>query len=516
MQKRYLLSAILAATLFTIGCNKLDTTPLGSDLVTVDNINTFSREFPVITTPGIFNNTNDSTIIRKTENHVIGNIGLASDSKFGKTESAVYVQFKPTFYPFYFGNAGDTVRSSITPLVGLDSAFICLSYKGAWGDTATATSIEQRFEVRAISDNNFKDTPDVFRRINYKPSVNGTLIGFVNVKPQSIAKRIYLGRGIYKDSIENVIRIPLNAYGLTLFNQDTINSNNGFLNDSIFRAKFNGFEIKSVTDGNTLFYVNLNDAKSRIEFNYRRKKNNLYDTLVQSFPFYSSTLGTTASSSSANYIKRDYTGTPLLTNTSTSDDLFIQTAPGTYANISIPGLNSFKDTNRIINRAYLIVEQNDGTATPNIFTPPPYLYMDLIDTVANRFKPVYFDLSEQYAYNPDATYTNPLYHPYPSGNVDVGNFGGIALKRDDAGNTFYRYEFNITRYVQHIVTNKYYNYNLRLYSPYNYFYNQYPGSQYVIPFYNQLALGRVRVGSGNISPTNTHRMKFVVIYSLPK
>jgi hypothetical protein len=516
LQKRFLPTAFLAASLLVIGysCTKFDTTTQGADLVTVDNINTFQREYEVTATQGIFTNINDSTILRKTENHVIGNI--TNDPLFGTTDGRIYVQFKPTFYPFDFGNLGDTVRNSSG--TGFDSAFICLSYKGAWGDTASAST--QRFEVRAIDllDIDFKKNTDTLRRLNYQPIVDNTLLGFANLNAQIIVSKKIIARG--KDSVENQIRIPLTgagaAFAASLYAQDSTSAgiNYGFKNDSIFRTKTSGFEIK-VIGGNTLYYVNLAEAKTRLEFQYFKKKNGVKDTVIQSFQMYPQATGNALASSSANYVKRDYMNL-LPTVGATTSDVFIQTAPGTFANLSIPELDAFNDTNRIIHRAYLVVEQNPtGAPSEAYFTPPPYLYLDLKDTslaVPQRYKPVPFDLSNQYAYNPDATGISALYHPFPFGNVDLNNFGGAALKRYDASNRlFYRYEINITRYVQQIVTNGYKNHDLRLYAPFNYFYPQYEGAKYLIPFYNPLALGRVKVGTG--TNTNNHKMKLVIVFS---
>ncbi len=520
MQKRFLPTAFLAASLLVIGysCTKFDTTSQGADLVTVDNINTFADTLDVIATQGIFTNVDDSTILSKTENHVIGNI--TNDPQFGNTEAAIYVQFKPTFYPFYFGSVGDTVKNLAG--TGFDSAFICLSYRGAWGDT----SISQVFEVRAIAnaDNDFRDKTDTLRRLNYQPSVVTTILGSATLKSQDIISKKKIVYG--KDSVENQIRIPLTGAGAifaaSLFLQDSTatGSNNGFYKDSIFKTKSNGFEIKvsGTGNGNALFYVNLADAKTRLEFQYFKKKNGIKDTAIQSFQMYPQKTASALASSSANYIKRTHSLGTIPTVGAPTNDVYIQTAPGTFANIKIPELNagSPKATNRIVHRAYLIVEQNpSGAPTDNHFTPPPYLYLDLKDTslaIPQRYKPVYFDLSNQVGYNPDATGINPLYHPFPAvNNIDLNNFGGAALKRFDGANTFYRYEINITRYVQHIVTNGYKNYDLRLYAPFNYFYPQYEGAKYVIPFFNPLAFGRVRVGTG--TNTNNHKMRLVIVYS---
>ncbi len=514
MQKRFLPTAFLAASLLVIGysCTKFDTTTQGADLVTVDNINTFQRDYPVIATQGIFDNTNDSTILRKTENHVIGNI--TSDPLFGSTDARIYVQFKPTFYPFYFGNAGDTVKGFTNS--GFDSAFICLSFKGVWGDTMSSST--QKFEVRAIDDQFFRIKTDTLRRLDYQPIVEPTLFGTATLSYQNIISKKKLVYG--KDSVENQIRIPLTgagaAFAASLFLQDSTSTglNNGFYNDSIFRTKSNGFEIKVSGNGNAIYYVNLAEAKTRLEFQYFKKKNGIKDTVIQSFQMYPQATGNAEASSSANYVKRDYMGLLPPVNTTTTD-VYIQTAPGTFANLSIPGLDAFNDTNRIVHRAYLVIEQNPtGAPSEKYFTPPPYLYLDLKDTlltVPQRYKPIPFDLSNQYPYNPDATGISPLYHPFPFGNIDLNNYGGVALKRNDGVNDFYRYEINITRYVQQIVTNGYKNHDLRLYAPFNYFYPQYEGSKYVIPFYNPLALGRVKVGTS--TSTSDHKMKLVIVYS---
>lgn len=519
MHRRLLLAAASAAFLLialNIGCTKLDTTTLGADLITVDNVNTFADTLNVNATQGIFN---DSTILQKGDNHAIGLI--TTDPLFGKTDARIYMQFKPTFYPFYFGGAGDTTKFDPNNKAGFDSAFVCLSYKGAWGDTSVAGNIPQTFEVRAINDDNFRSKTDTIRQLgSTTPIVDNNVLGSAIITPQIISRKVILARG--RDSVSNQIRIKLTGDGAlfaaTLFNgQDTTASgtNNGFFSDSIFRKKYNGFEIRvtNSASGNTLYYVNLAEAKSRFEFHFHKTKNGVRDTVVQSLQMYTTRVGTIAASSSMNFIKRDYSGVTLPSPNTATDNVFLQTSPGTFSNLSIPGLTGY--SNRIVHRAFLIVEQTpDNATTDNIYTPPPYLYLDLKDTLLSspqRYKPVYFDLTSAVPYNPDVTTLNGLYHPFPLGNVDIGTFGGAALKRfEPAGNVFYRYEINLTRYVQHIVTNGYKNYDLRLYAPFNYYYPQYLGTQYIIPFYNPIALGRVRVGSGlNIN----HKMKMVVIYS---
>ena len=522
MQKR-ILPALFAASFLILfigfGCTKIDTTTLGNDLVTVDNVNTFADTLQSISaTTGIFN---DSTVVNKADNQVIGL--LTTDPLFGQTDARIYAQFKPTFYPFYFGNAGDKVYTSQSPDAGFDSAFVCLSFKGGWGDTSS-NAIGQTFEVRQIVDDAFRLNTDTLRKLNYTPpTVNSTLLGSTTITPTIVKQQVILARG--RDSVSNQIRIKLTGPGQNfasaIFNgQDstTIGPNNGFYKDSIFRKNLNGFEIRvsNTSTGNTLYYINLAEAKSRFEFHFHKvSSTGVKDTVVQSFQFYTASIGTTtgviAASSGTDYVKRTYTGSPLAAPS--ADQVYLQNSPGTYASLQIPGLTNY--SNRIIHRAYLIVEQTPfDLATDQIYSPPPYLYLDLKDTVISTpqvYKPVYFDLSTTYNYNPDATVPNALYHPYPLSNVDISNFDGRLRQRYEGGVPYARYEINITRYVQHIVSNGYHNYDLRLYAPYSYFYPQYTGVPYVIPYYNPLAFGRVRVGSGTIN--SPHRMKLVVIYS---
>ncbi len=522
--KKYLKAAFAAAIILTIGvfsCTKIDITTQGGDILIVDNINTFEDTMYVNTSQGLF--TNDSTLVYKNENHVIGRID--NDPFFGQTEAAIYVQFKPTFYPFYFGNAGDTVKKGTTgnasPFAGFDSAFICLSYKGAWGDTTAFGNMAQKFDVRTISnlDVAFRDKTDTVRKLNYQPSsINPTIFGSATITPQKIASFAKLNKGLFKDSINNQIRIKLDStFAAAIFyGQDSTATgpNNGFYNDSIFRRTFNGFAITidNGTLGNTLYYVNLAEAKTRLEFHYHKTKAGIKDTVVQSFQMVPLAQGSIAASPSANYIKRTHSSL-ITAPTAGAPFLYLQSSPGTFANLNIPKLTNY--SNRIIHRAYLIVDEQPHVPTVDkYYTPPPNLYLDLMDSsnsTPQKYKPLYFDLSNQF-YNPDVA-TSPFY--FPANNVDISVAGGGALLKNDpiTGLNYYGYELNITRYVQHIVTKNFYNYNLRLYAPSQIYYPQYTGAQFVIPFFNPTALGRVRVVSGSVPNTDIHRMRLRIIYS---
>jgi hypothetical protein len=484
----------------------MDTTTLAADLVAVDNVHTFADTVNITATQGFFT---DSTLIGKEDTHVLGNV--INDPIFGNTQASVFVQIKPISFPFAFGNPGDVIT-------GLDSVVLCLSYKGAYGDTS-ASAIPQQFNVYEVDDADFRDSVAKIRdiRASSSPAIFPASVGTAMVTPQSAAQKVVFSKLKIKDSSDHQIRIPLSpAFATRLFTYDstTAGPNNAFRNDSIFRRRVNGLAVKSVsTTGNTLFYVNLAEAKTRLEFFYRKTNNSIADTVYQTFQMYSTYTTTGAISSTANTVVRNYAGSQAANFATDPTHLFLQASPGTYTMLKFPTL--MDRPNRIIHRAYLIAEQDPFDAADKIYTAPPYLYVDLKDsiTTAVQYKPIYFDLSTTSPYAPDQT---SYYFPYTG--VDPTTFGGTALTRYDAGgNPFTRYEINITRYIQQLLTHRTYNYDLRLYAPYAIRYPQYPatpiselGSPVEIPFYNALAGGRVRVGS----PTNTaHPMRLVVIYS---
>lgn len=500
----------------------MDTTTLGGDLVTVDNVHTFADTLAgadLLVTTGFFNQ--DSTLVGKDDNHVLGTI--SNDPVFGTTTASVFVQIKPISYPFYFGNAGDTVRfnpAGNASDVGVDSVVLCLSYKGGNGDTSALSQV-QTLNVYKVEDVSFRDTVAKIRGVNYSPAIGSSPIGTGQVTPQkAIAKKVF-STLTTPDSIDYQIRIKLDpSFANTLYNYDTTTNpaNNAFRNDSTFRSFINGFAvIPSGTQGNCLMYVNLAEAKTRLDVFYKKKHGAGVQRVYQSFQMYSTYTTTGLISSTANHIVRNYTaGAEVAGAPTNNNNVFIQATPGTYASIKFPTL--MNRPNRIIHRAYLIAEEDpfEPNGHNDIYKAPPYMYVDLKDSVTTtpqKFKPLYLDLNPNSPYAPDQT----TYY-YPFANVDPAYFGGVALSRvGGAGKPFTRYEINITRYIQQLLTKRSYNYELRLYAPYSVFYPQYPatpisgiGTVSEIPYFNALAGGRVRLGS---STNAAHRMKLVIIYS---
>ena len=334
MQKRFLPINFIGLTLLCLifaGCTKFDTTTLGTDLIPeVDNVKTFSETIDVTTTQGYGG---DSTSIVRTDNFALGYI--SGDPLFGKSTANVYLQLKPTFYPFVFGNPGDT-------LVALDSVVLALAYRATWGDTLAL----QQLEVRRIEDPLFRDSALRNFNADYTP-ITTDVLGSKTVDITKIRQQVKIANG--KDSVSGQIRIKLNAstFLQKLFSSDTtsMSLNNAFKNDSLFRSFYNGFAIiAKPTTGNGFMYVNPSDVKTRLEFHFKKRRNGILDTVYNSLQF-STGAGFIFPSAYANNIIRERTGFPVAAPT--SDLSYIQTNPGTFVNIDIPRLNTFKDTNRI-------------------------------------------------------------------------------------------------------------------------------------------------------------------------
>ncbi len=499
MQRRILsfsLIALFSIVFFGWGCSKLDTTDIGSDLIpAVDNVHTFDTLLTINATQGIFA---DSNKVNRAEDHVLG--AITNDPLFGTTTANIYMQLKPTFYPYYFGNAKDTINAAQAPGTGFDSVVLCINYKGFWGDSTQL----QQLTVKSITNNNgIWDSVYQDKTITYQPNT-GVTIGTASVDIRKLGNyTVYRNK---RDSSKNQIRIKLDMGGFanSIFtrNGDTSSPSGVFRTDSLFRLFQNGIAVIA-SGGNGLMYCSIADTNTKLEVHFRRKNGGTIDTAYSSFKLANDFLSlTNLPSSSANAILRNRVGASV--SNPGANDIYLQATPGTYANLSIPALSTI--SNRIIHRAEIIIEQVYSPLLPDL-TPPNYLYLDLKDTsTVNKWKPIYFDLNPGTGYDPDFT-LSPVY--FPTGGVDFVYFGGFQRSKSDVfGNPIKFYNINITRYVQQIVTRHTPNYQMRLFAPYNFVYPQYSNS--AIAFANLMAFGRVRVGSGN---NPNYRMRLRLVYS---
>lgn len=476
MKRKFIGSIIAALSLiFTYtSCSKIDTTDLGSDLIpAVDNVNTFDTVLKVIS-----NNVraNDTLKMLYTELHTAGMI--ENDPEFGQTTTYFYTSFVPSTshsYPFI---KRDTVR--------IDSVVLSLSYGGLYGDS---NSIET-FEVREINHLfNFRDTG--YRVDIADIPVKADLLGSQTVSFYTLNDSVFYRNP--KDTARSAseLRIKLDTgWARQFVNYDTT-AGSAYNNDSIFKTRFRGLEIRpsdasAVKRG--LAYFNLGDnSKTKITFYCRVQNNGRTDTIAPYFIYRSG-------GPEANIVRRTPANGYLanLDNNVENDDLvYLQTTPGSNVTLQIPDLSSLD--NRVIHRAELIMEKAPSSDESD-FTPPPSLFIeaqnpqgDSVFTIRNDFI---------------LTNSNPGY--------DVNVLGG-QLKNN-------KYVFNLSRYVQSIVTKGYRNYTLRVSAPFAvtpYFLsaNDVPTAIKIpIVINGKLAGGRVVLYGGNYADINK-QMRLHIIYS---
>ena len=482
---RILSLLVLAIISISISCTKISSTDIGNGLIpAVDNVNTFDTLLEV--SANTVNNNFDPTVY-KGDDHVIG---VLNDPIFGTTRATTFLELKPTIYPYTF---------AIDPINRVaDSAVLILNFRGLYGDT-TMTAPQQNWEVVELSEELKGDS-------SYKTSVN-PLVGDVISEATNINVRTL------KDSVKNRFEKSVNQVRIKLkfsFAKRLIEDygpTNAYLKDSAFRANFKGFAVRptSNSNGNTLVRVNLLDPDTKLGLYFHKDSSGVKsDTSVNFFRF---SIFTGETSSSANRIVRNYIGSELgnAYNTPNSPKVYVLTSPGTYVNVTIPGLNNL--SNRIIHRAELLTFQDDADNDPlaDKLLPPRYLLLARYDSAFKGLTNVPND-----------------YEVTQSGS-NIQSFGGYLFYQNLAGFTkqVAAYSFNISRYVQGIVTRKEAVYPLRILAPSNdslKYRLPYPNSAIAITSFiapsnsNRMAEGRVRLGGG--SNTNSRiRMRVRIIFS---
>ncbi len=483
MKKFYLAILCLFTTLLFLGsCQKLDTTSLGVGLIpVVDNVNTFDTLLSVVTDTNLLYL--DSSRITKYDDHALG---YMEDPEFGTTSAAVYFGLTPVssgVHPFLNKDSiGDRI----------DSVVLSLSYSGLFGDSLSVENIR----VSEIDQSaNFSDSlvgyPITAAHFPIVPQPLGTaLLNFTTLNDD---RQFRQGKDTAIITQQNVVRIKLNtALGRRLVGYDTLNA---YKSDSAFRTYFKGLALTIDSNGSprkkALAYFNLSDtAKTKLTVYYRFPNNGIIDTSYATFYY-----NTGSSSRSANIVRRNIGGSNYAGNFGNPADnkqrLYIQSGPGSFANISIPALGTL--SNRLIYKAELIMKVLPS-AENNLFAVP-VLFLDHIDQVNKRNVTVQNDFQVD-----------------NSGNYNYNNFGGL-IKSDTA------YIFNISRFVQGVVSRKLTPYKFRVYAPFQtqpYYTSAdiYPASYSLLtyPFLVNSHIGRGRVVLGGGSHP-TQKMRVRLVYS---
>jgi hypothetical protein len=482
-QSLILLSFATLSFLFLLSsCKKInEPTEIGDELIPpIDNINTFETFFSAQTN-NVAHYENDSTEMGITDIAAIGSI--SNDPEFGQTLANAYFNISSSTYGTNPFNHRDSV-------IGVDSVVLQLAYERTYGDSLQP----QTFRVFEIAqDAGFNDTT-FFRYVRPDFTTTGAELGSKTFIPNSLNDSITLIRKRDTSRVANVLRIPISNTLADRFKayDTTTTSNGGFRTDSIFKTLFKGLAVKAdAATGNSLNYFDFNDiANTQLIFYFRTQRGGKIDTTSATFvhrnfnPTFLSRSPANFINGQANVVKRTPSNgwNNYLTNGSEADDkLYIQSAPGSYATIKIPSLDTF--SNNIIHRAELILTRIN-TPMENLFIPPVQLFLDRLSK------------NNDSAYVFDKDLVN-------SAGLNFELFGG-TLKSN-------QYRFNITRYVQDIVTNDKPNHVLRLHAPLRtnlYF----PGVSGVssVPVLYEIANGRVVLAGGNYSnPAIQARLRIV-------
>ncbi len=460
-------------------CTKITTTSIGTGLIPpVDGITTKDTSLLV----SAKNFLDSIPRIIKGDDYVVG---YANDPVFGETEAKINLEIKPGSYPFSFPVSKDSLT--------IDSVVLVLSYKGAWGDSLLPVAL--RVHEISLTDTLKKDS-------SYLTSRNFLTAGELTTGPTLIdVRRLKDSIKVFQDSGINMIRIKLsNTFGDRL---KSYTSANQYLNDSAFRKNFAGFQITADhAPGNALIRVGPFDDNTKLAIYYRHKSTTVADSMVQAVSYFR----TSSNSGSANYIHRERSAEikNVLASANVEDSLlYLQTSPGVSAKVKIPGLAGL--ANAVIHRAELVMEQVPYETNPNVdksFVPPALMLA-----------------ADNPDYLTDSTgrFIIPGTVDFSSGAANLSQFGVTARPKINSGGatTGYLYNFDITRYVQGVVTQKDPTYSLILYAPYSEYIYPTKTNKTQVPLangaFNTVAIGRTRLGGGNNS---SYRMRLHIVYSL--
>ncbi len=495
-----LVSKYCLAVLFTVivlvqfSCTKIETTTMGGDLIPpVDNVTTFDSALTVISNNYL---PTDTTRLVQSAEHVAG--GITNDPLFGSSKATIFFEMKPANFPFKFTDSAKF----------LDSAVLILRFSRYYGDTTNPVTFNLYEVDRQMQ-------PDISIKPNYTLNpdlgINRSLYwGTKTMQANQYKDSIKLK---YKDSVfaivNNQLRIPLNyTLAKRLFEGDSATV---FGSDSIYKTFLPGFALEALGSPMALHYFSLTSG-SGIEFYYQKKNGTKLDTVRTTF-------GVTGSSGHAVKFERDRSGAEinnfLTPNPSVGvEQIYIDGTPGAMSSIVVPALKTL--SNRVLHRAELRVTELDpanGTGPNSQLVVPRAMYLDVeYENEPGVFRGIPYDLSPF-----------SRYFCFPNAGIDFSYFGGVPQKVTIDGNQYNRYTFNITRYIQGLITRQEPFFNFRLSAPYYMYYrdcisNTPPFEQQVFPFssgnrfINEIGESRIKVAGGNY-PDSRFKMEIRLIYS---
>lgn len=467
---------LLFSTIFVFfsSCKKInEATLLGGGLVPeVDNINTFDTILDAQTNNRLLEDTGK---LAYADPVALGTI--TADPEFGQTTASVYFQLLPPAY-------GRSPFTGTNPVV--DSVILSLDFVGSYGDVNTPQTVHV-YEM-ANTDRFHDSTYYTFYEEDFE--FKGGELGRAELVMSRMKDTITV---VETDTVKvaNQLRIHLDkAFGQQLASYDSATV---YRNDTLYKNALRGLALTTDAGiGNGLAYFSLsNTAKTRLTVYYKAAN----DTATKTVVFTHALRSNGATGGQANLIKRQPGGgwaASLGDDSSTKDEtLYIQSAPGSAAYITIPKLDSFD--NKLIHRAELIVTRIPSMLD-NIFTPPTQLFVDRITTANGK----------------DSAFVFPEFLIITNG-VPQYNFASAGGKLLADGT----YRFNITKVVQDVLTGNLANPTLRLYAPFD-TRPLNPALSPASPVFAQAipypAYGRVVLAGGNYS-NQDNRLRLRIVYS---
>jgi len=417
--RRFTYITIAASLLFS--CTRISTSELGIDFLSQDVIGTRDTILDVETETVVMS---DSLRIYPTDLQVLGDI--TNDPIFGNTSASLFLQLKPSFYPFFIKGTKDSIV--------VDSAVLVLSYKGFYGDSSKPVRIYVNkidpatpLAVGKFYASNYANAYGIRKGVTIG---NSKLFSFSNAS-DSLKDRF--------ENASNQIRLRLNQ---SVANEllKTYDSNGVYRNDTTFRNAFPGFALttNAADNHNALIQLALLDSNTKLALYYSTSATGSVtrDTLVTYFRF------SYYSAQNANFIQRNRAASEIANhlNGFAKDSLvYVQTSPGTMVKIKVPALKTFN--NKIIHRAELIAEQVPDAArlitTDSYMRAPNFLFLGVYDTATKQLRSVPNDF-------PGTINTQALVQ-----------FGGYKISKSLNGfSNVATYNFNVSRYVQGLIARK--------------------------------------------------------------
>lgn len=476
-----------AGFLFT-ACTRIGTTELGLGLL--PSMDAYNTKDTVLEVETMTVDRPDSLRVYGSDDHIVGTI--TNDPIFGSTTASMYFQLKPSYFPYNRRGAKDSVV--------IDSAVLILSYKGFYGDTSRPVTLNLRRISAAtplIADSIVASNyPEVYNIQTDAAMANPYTLNFARAR-DSVNNRF--------ENATSQIRIPLTRAFTEMFLR-TFDTTTAYKNDTTLRQYFPGFALttNSGSNNNVLVRINLIDTNTKLALYYSTNSvtssvAGTRDTVVDYFRF------SIYNNGDANFIKRNRTGSEAASRFGVNNDslVYVQTSPGTMVKVKVPGLTGF--TNKIIHRAELIAEQvptSNPTALEAQWTVPNYLFLGAYDSVSKTIR----NLPNDYQ---GAANTSQFIR-----------FGGSVLFKTVQGvSNVATYNFEISRYMQGVISRKDSVFDLRIIAPVNETIKFVPGypNNYTsgVDFLttalgNQPGIGRVRLGGGKHSK---FKMRLRVYYS---